>query len=252
MRRKRTNHHHTHNNHFWQSYSDLMAALLLVFILILSATLLQAQRSHDEQQQRLDDALATIDAKDNEIKQVLGIRQSIIDAMVEQFSDEKISVDPQTGAIIFPEKVLFDSGDRTLSEAGKAYLGDFIPRYCEILLDDKFIEYVGEITIVGHTDTKGSFTYNLDLSLDRARNVSNYILAGDTPYNGSYYPNSPFLSDAEVELLIPLLATSGRSWSDPIYYPGTTKINKKASRRVEIHFHLKDEDLIGMVEDFIS
>lgn len=234
-------------NHFWQSYSDLMAALLLAFILILSGTMLKSQLDYEESRYQLEDAWATIDAQNEEIKQVLGIRQSIIDALMDQFSGGDISIDPQTGSITFHENVLFPKNAMYLKESDKAMLRDFIPRYFNILLSEDFIDYVGEISVIGHTDTKGSYEYNLNLSLERAKNVTLFITDGD-PRNGE----APILSEKQLELLIPLLTTNGRSWSEPIYYPDTTTVNMGASRRVEIQFRLKDEELIKLLEKAVS
>ena len=40
-------------------------------------------------------------------------------------------------------------------------INQFLPKYCSVLLRDDYREYVSEIIIEGHTDTNGSYIYNL-------------------------------------------------------------------------------------------
>ena len=69
------------------------------------------------------------------------------------------------------------------------------------------------IKIEGHTDTIGTYEYNLDLSKKRAENVAKYCK--------EVYPE-----------LASLIQTEGKSYSEPIYNDDGT-VNSKASRRVE-------------------
>ena len=52
----------------------------------------------------------------------------------------------------------------------------FIPVYLDVLLRDKYADYLGEIIIEGHTDSSGSYESNLKLSQDRALQVALYCL----------------------------------------------------------------------------
>ena len=61
-------------------------------------------------------------------------------------------------------------------------INQFLPKYCSVLLRDDYREYVSEIIIEGHTDTNGSYIYNLELSQQRAFSVAKYCL---TESNGS-------------------------------------------------------------------
>ena len=51
-------------------------------------------------------------------------------------------------------------------------INQFLPKYCSVLLRDDYREYDSEIIIEGHTDTNGSYIYNLDISQQRAYSVA--------------------------------------------------------------------------------
>ena len=55
-------------------------------------------------------------------------------------------------------------------------INQFLPKYCSVLLRDDYREYVSEIIIEGHTDSNGSYIFNLELSELRAFSVALYCL----------------------------------------------------------------------------
>ena len=81
----------------------------------------------------------------------------------------------------------------------------------------------------------------MDLSSERASSVARYIL---NPDNG--------LSEAKVGQLQSMLTINGRSYSSPIYEAGTGEIDMAASRRVEIKFRLKEDELIQRITEILS
>ena len=101
------------------------------------------------------------------------------------------------------------------------------------------MDYVAEIIIEGHTDSKGSYIFNLELSQDRALSVATYCL------------QLPGLTAAQRELLQNILTSKGRSYSDLIYNPDVTE-NMDASRRVELKFRLKDTEMIQRMNEILS
>ena len=219
-----------------------MAALLLVFVLVLTGTILQAREEFDKRQAQLDEALATIQAQSEQLEKILGIRQSIIDALKEQFTEDNLKIDAQTGSIVFNADLMFEFNSAQLSQEGMDFLTVFLPQYFGVLLSDEFSEYVAEITIEGHTDTLSTYIYNLDLSQARARNVAKFFLSD----------NQTLFSQADLEKLRKLVTANGRSWSEPIYYEDGVTVNMEASRRVEIQFRLRDEELIKQMLGAIS
>ena len=227
---------------YWLSYSDMMAALLLIFILIISFTLMQSKSQYESKQAELEKQQEIIKEQEQllneqqkELDRIAGIRSDLVMALRDEFTDSSlnIKIDEKTGAITFDAGILFDVADYELTEEGKAFLKEFLPKYCNVLLDDKYNDYVSEIIIEGHTDTNGSYIYNLELSQQRAFSVAKYCLAEG---NG-------IISSEEMEMLRTLLTANGKSYSNPVYKEDGS-VDLDASRRVEILFRLQDEEMI--------
>ena len=235
---------------YWLSYSDMMAALLLIFILIISFTMLQSKSQYENKEEELEKQQEIIkeqeillEAQQEELDRIIGIRSDLVAALRNEFNDSALNVivDPQTGAITFDASVLFDSGMSELKDEGKEFLKSFIPRYCKVLLQDEYKEYVSEIIIEGHTDTDGTYLYNLELSQQRAFSVATFCLT----------ENAGVLKRSEIDVLRGVLTANGRSFSNPIYNSDGS-VNLSASRRVEFKFRLKDEEMIDQMISIIE
>lgn len=215
------------NNHYWMSYSDLMSALLLIFALLLMINIMSNQ--------------SEIEAKDQMIEEVLGIKTRIIEELSQTFKDSNLEmeIDDQTGAIRFSSGVFFDYDSSIVLKEGKSNLEAFVPQYIEILLSEEFKEHVAEIIIEGHTDEAGSYLYNLELSQNRAFSVVEEIFSEDFP------------DFQEREDLRYLITSNGRSFTVPIYN-SKNKIDDERSRRVEFKFRLNDEEVIKQIQDLMD
>lgn len=189
----------------------------------------------------IDEARGELAATRSQLQDIVGVRTDIIRQLQSRFNNSTMEVDPQNGSITFSSDVLFKYGSANLTEASKDTLTEIIPMYLDVLLQDQFRDYIAEIIIEGHTDTDGSYQHNMDLSSDRASSVARYIL---NPANG--------LSEAKVEQLQSLLTINGRSYSSPIYVAGTNEIDMAASRRVEIKFRLKEDELIQKIAEILA
>ena len=97
-----------------------------------------------------------------------------------------------------------------------------------ILTKDKGIDIV-----VLDTDTDGDYSYNLERSQKRSLAVAQYLLD----------IKSDFLKDSQVQELKDCLTVNGHSMSDPVL-DAEGNVDKDASRRVEVKFRLKDEEMI--------
>ena len=271
---------------YWQSYSDMMAALLLIFILLIAITLFvyrqkrtdleQAQLQLNETRQELeasevelknsmreledayakatmtedelatayqkiDEAQAELDSTRSELQDIVGIRTDIIGELQKRFDNSSMKVDAQTGTITFSSDVLFRYNSALLTTESKETLQEIIPMYLGVLLQESFRPYISEIIIEGHTDTDGGYQSNMVLSANRANSVAEFCL---DPENG--------LSQEQVDQLQNMLTVNGRSYSVPIYQEGTQEVDMAASRRVEIKFRLKEEEMIERITEILE
>ena len=151
----------------------------------------------------------------------------------------KATVDPNTGDIVLDSSVFFETGKAAIKEEGQELLNRFIPVYLDVLLRDKYADYLGEIIIEGHTDSSGSYESNLKLSQDRALQVALYCL------------NMPSLTRSQKLKLQEILTAKGRSYSDLVYDANGVE-DPDASRRVEFKFSLKDAEMIAEMNRILS
>lgn len=175
------------------------------------------------------------------IDELLGVRTAIVEELSRTFSEKKIgaNVDRNTGDIVLDSKLMFATGEEVLAYEGQRQLERLIPAYLQVLLRPEYKDYVAEIIIEGHTDSKGSYVFNLELSQQRALNVAKFCL------------QMPQLRLAERNTLENILTAKGRSYADRIYNADGTE-NMDASRRVEIKFRLKDAEMIEQMNKILK
>ncbi|EAJ3531354.1 hypothetical protein DCB11_07595 [Campylobacter coli] len=148
--------------------------------------------------------------------------------------DSNITIDQKTGSISLPSEVLFDKDSYTLKNEAKASLRKILSEYFNAIINDpKILSNIENIIIEGHTDSDGSYIYNLDLSQKRAYEVMNFIYT--------------FYKDIRLQKL---LMASGRSFSDPVLVNEVE--DKDKSRRIEIKFSIKNDNALKDVEKFFE
>ena len=174
------------------------------------------------------------------IDNLIGIRTTMIQDLSSSLAaaNLKAAVDPNSGDIMLDSAVFFETGSAEICQEGKDLLDRFIPVYLDVLMRDTYADYLGEIIIEGHTDSKGSYESNLKLSQNRALQVALYCL------------KMPSLSSAQKQQLQKILTAKGRSYADLIYVNGVE--DSEASRRVEFKFSLKDAEMIEEMNRILS
>ncbi len=222
----------------------------------LAASLAELQQAYDRAaltQDELNKAYLEIEgaqkelaATKSELQDIVGIRTDIIGALQTRFNNSGMSVDAQTGSITFSSDVLFRYNSATLTADSKKSLEEVIPMYLGVLLQEQYRGYIAEIIIEGHTDTDGGYKGNMELSYNRANAVADFCLDAD---NG--------LNETEIEQLQQLLTVNGKSCSNPIYVTAasgevTDKVDMAASRRVEIKFRLKEDEMIEKIAAILA
>ncbi|MBQ7774478.1 MAG: OmpA family protein [Lachnospiraceae bacterium] len=189
----------------------------------------------------IDNAKAELAYTKTELKNVVGIRTDIIGELQSKFNNSSLKVDAQNGSITFSSDVLFAHDKSNLTKESEAILKEVIPIYLDVLLQDAYKDYIAEIIIEGHTDTNGTYLMNMELSTNRAMSVAKFCLDSK---NG--------LDESQIARLQDLLTVNGRSYSDPVYKENSTEINMDGSRRVEIKFRLKEDEMIEKISEILE
>ena len=205
------------------------------------ATLIIQQQALEEASKKLEEQQLALFTQAQRIDDLIGIRTTMIKELSASLSaaNMKATVDPNTGDIVLDSSVFFETGKSVIKEEGQELLNRFIPVYLDVLLRDKYADYLGEIIIEGHTDSTGSYQSNLKLSQDRALQVALYCL------------NMPTLTRAQKTKLQEILTAKGRSYSDLVYDANGVE-DPDASRRVEFKFSLKDAEMIAEMNRILS
>ena len=209
----------------------------------LAAKLKEQESTLNAQQSALDEKTAQLKDQQAQIDQIIGVKADVIEALKNEFSNNNINVDidAQTGALTLEASVMFDYDQAELTDAGKQALEQILPIYCKVLLQDDYMKYLAEIIIDGYTDTDGDYSYNLQLSQQRSLAVAQYLL--DIQGN--------FLDATQSQNLEKYLTVNGQSMANPVL-DANGNVDKDASRRVEVKFRLKDEEMIDELNQLLS
>ena len=196
-----------------------------------------------QQQAALDEQDALLAQQQQKIEQIIGIKADLISDLKQEFDQHSLNVviDEADGSIALDSNVLFGYNENVLTDEGNVMLSEVLPIYCKVLMSEKYQDYLAEVRIDGYTDTSGDYLYNLRLSQERALAVANYLMAGA----------GTFLTAEEQSNLQSKLTANGHSMSNPVYYEDG-QINMDASRRVEIKFSLKDEEMINELKQILD
>lgn len=209
----------------------------------LAAKLKEQESTLNAQQSALGEKTAQLKDQQAQIDQIIGVKADVIEALKNEFSKNNINVDidAQTGALTLEASVMFDYDQAELTDAGKQALEQILPIYCKVLLQDDYMKYLAEIIIDGYTDTDGDYSYNLQLSQQRSLAVAQYLL--DIQGN--------FLDATQSQNLEKYLTVNGHSMANPVL-DANGNVDKDASRRVEVKFRLKDEEMIDELNQLLS
>ena len=209
----------------------------------LAAQLEEQETTLNAQKTALDEQTALLHEQQVQIDQIIGVKADVVASLRQEFAANNVNVDidSQTGALTLDANVMFDYDDTTLLEEGEEVLSQILPIYCQVLLGEEYRDNVAEIIIDGYTDTNGDYDYNLELSQKSFLAVAQYLLSID----------EEFLDSEQIALLQEKLTVNGHSMSDPILNEDGS-VNMEASRRVEVKFRLKDEEMISEMLRIVS
>jgi chemotaxis protein MotB len=151
-------------------------------------------------------------------------------------ADIKVDIDKMTGDLKISDVELFEIGSAVLSPRGKQLLDKLAPIYIDTIFTDKELaSEIQYIIVQGHTDSQmfagvnskdEQFLRNMDLSLQRANAVTEYIFK--TKYN-------PKFADDFKKVVV----VEGKSYNEPVL-DSQGKEDFDKSRRVELKLKIKD------------
>jgi chemotaxis protein MotB len=197
--------------------------------------LLALLNAMDESKTKYDELIVKLQAQKAKIKSLTGIKLQVIAALKDTLGD-KINIDKKTGSLRLASNILFDIGDATLKPESKVELKRVFEEYIGALVNNENIKpHLDKIIIEGHTDSDGSYIYNLKLSQERALAVTEYLSSLD------------FSTKHNIK---PMMVASGRAYLDSVTNDGVE--DKNASRRIEIKFMLKNEDAMQEIEKVLD
>ena len=197
--------------------------------------LLELLKALDNKQTKYDDLLTKLQAQKAKIKSLTGIKLKVITELKSSLGS-KINIDKENGSLRLASNILFDKGSSKLKDGAKSELKANFIKYVNTLITNKNIaDHLDKIIIEGHTDSDGSYLYNLNLSQQRAFAVMNYLLTLD------------YIKKHNIK---EKLVASGRSYLDAIKIDGIE--DKDASRRIEVKFRLKNEDAMYEIERILD
>jgi len=189
----------------------------------------------DKKKTKYDDMIAKMKKQKAKIISLTGIKLKVI-AELKKTLGKKIRIDRKSGALRLSSSILFDKGSSELKEGSMAELDKSFNGYIAALMSNEAIRpHLRRIVIEGHTDSDGTYLYNLELSQQRALAVMNYLLT--MPIANKYN-------------LKKYLVASGRAYLDSIKRKGIE--DKDASRRIEIKFQLKNQDAMHQIDRIIG
>jgi chemotaxis protein MotB len=135
------------------------------------------------------------------------------------------------GNIVIGEKLVFEYNSHAIKKEGKPLLDMLSRAFEHVLADPAVRDHVDVILVQGHTDTRGSSSYNRELSARRANAVLSYMFESNRVLERDHGS---------------LFASSAYSEFRPLR-PGAHDEN----RRIEISVVLKDSGVRKTIDDYM-
>lgn len=196
-------------NAFSLSTGDLMAGLLFIFVLLLMSTLLRVVEMEEK--------------RTGIVNEYNNVRDSLYIDLQKEFENDlvawKAEIDSSLVIRFKEPSTLFDYDKSVLKPEFKEILNNFFLRYIKVLREPKFKDHITEIRIEGHTDSKGEYFYNMELSQNRTRAVLQFC------FN--------LIEEEEIKEWAKKLITANGLSSSRLILNENRAVNDSLSRRVE-------------------
>ena len=192
---------------FWISYADLMTAMMTLCLVVMAVTIIAIN-------QRL---VAELSGEEQRAKEIRDICEAIQTRLQGQGG---VHVDCKDNRIDFGEAGRFGDNDFRLHPDAEQSLAVLVPVVLDVANGDVGKKWLKQVVIEGYADPRGSYLYNLFLSLQRSYWVMCTLV--DERMNQNLG-----LTSEQVNQVRQLFLAGGVSFNDP-------KDSDAASRRVEL------------------
>lgn len=227
-------------DNFWIPYADLMTVLMVIFLFISLAYMGLIQMQKKEQDKIFEEYKKT--------------KENLLTELKQTFEHDKkrwaLELDNDLSIKFTNPQVLFDEGKWDITPTFKTILQEFLPKYLNVVMQDKYRDKIAEIRIEGHTNTKpigktnDPYIDNMELSQNRARNVLSFLRKQDCFIQ---------LESSKKERLQYWFTANGLSYgrtideSSRLTFVSKTDIDPNKSRRVEFRIVTTSEILVEKV-----
>jgi outer membrane protein OmpA-like peptidoglycan-associated protein len=213
---------------FCISYADLMTSLMVLFLVVMLASLVALTRTVNDLQDSRSRS-EVLAARYKTLKRQEARRAKLEDrhdADIRRFwnrlerstSGLGVRINRTARVIDFGSRARFGSGSDVLSEGNQRLLRAFTPKLLTIADSHLGHSVLSRVVVEGYADRRGTYLFNLNLSLDRSQRVLCTLLrkGGSAP-----------LTDSEKRDVRDLFLVGGFSFN-------SSRRSLAASRRVEI------------------
>ncbi len=192
---------------FWISYADLMTAMMTLCLVVMAVTIVVIS-------QKLAHKISA------EARRAEDIAQLCRDLQKGVGGQAGINVNCRDYRIDFGEAGYFGDNDYKLHPAAQAYLATLVPAVLSAADSELGRKWLKQVVIEGYTDTRGSYLYNLYLSLQRSYWLMCTLV--DPRMSAALH-----LSDIQTQKIREIFLAGGVSFND-------ARESLEASRRVEL------------------
>lgn len=200
---------------FWISFADLMTALMVMFLLVMSVALLAVTKTVSEAEKAEQARKDAIEELLTRVEQATKIDPKF----------EGIRVHRDRQVIDFQDKARFDTASSQLNRDQAKLLRAFIPHVLEIASSPLGKSWLKRIVVEGFADKRGTYLFNLNLSLQRSQRVLCVLLS---PAEQDEHP----MSSKELEQVRQLFLVGG-------YSSNSQKKVMEESRRIELRLEFR-------------
>ena len=204
-----------------------------------------SQRKLREQQVVVADSNRQLGNLRTQLRSIAVLRVSVLEKLKRAIETQLGQASPSSGQLVtignngdiaVNESLVFEYNSYAIKKQAKPFLDSLARALGNLLADAEVRENIDTIIIQGHTDERGSASFNWDLSAKRATAVLDYLFQSNKTLPDSY--GSYF-------------AASAYSKFRPIN-PEKAEAAYQQNRRIEISVILKDANVRKVIEDYMQ